>query len=76
MAEAPAVRRALRVELVQRAGDFIDFVAAEEAANDGITFAPIMREIGIDPGRILAPQCLRRTHALNSPPRSKTIATI
>ncbi len=62
VAEAPSVRRAFGVDLVQRSSDFLDFAAAEKAANDSITVAPIMREIGIDPGRILAPQCLRRTH--------------
>jgi hypothetical protein len=47
VAEAPAVRCAFGIDPVQRAGDFIDFIRAEEAADNRISVAPIMREIGI-----------------------------
>ena len=62
VAEASAVRDALGVKLVGRGRDLADLIGTEKAANDGITVAPIMREIGLDRGRDFASKRLRRTH--------------
>ena len=45
MPEAAAVGDALSIDLVRGSGDFADFIGREEAPNDRIAIAPIVREM-------------------------------
>jgi hypothetical protein len=66
-----AVLYALGVKLVRRRGDLPDFIEAEKAADDGVSLAPIMLEIGLMCRRHFASKRLRRTHNVSPPPRGK-----
>src|SRR5260221_3067291 len=73
--KAAAVRVALGVNLVGCGRHFPDFRAAEKAADDGISVAPILREIGSYLDRFVASQTLRITHGISHAPHGEDTST-
>src|SRR5258707_15084623 len=73
--KAAAVRLALGVNLVGCGRDFPDFRTAEKAADDGISVAPILREVCSYLDRFIASQTLRITHGISPAPAGEDTST-
>ena len=67
VAETAAVRRALRIELVDGGAELAQLAWREQAAHHRIALAPVMRDISMDADRFISSQRLR-SHDLSPRP--------
>jgi hypothetical protein len=70
------MRDAFCVNLIECRCNLAYLSGAEKAANDCVSVSPIMRQIGLYAGRLLAPQWLRRTHGSSPAPQGEYINSL